>query len=46
MKSKNTHLMWNDSLDTKGMRQLAEFTELSRRMATNEIDDGYFFGKV
>lgn len=33
MNSDDTHLMWNDKPDTKGMKRLTEFTELSRIVA-------------
>lgn len=33
MMSDKTHLMWNDSNDTKDMKRLIEFTELSRLMS-------------
>jgi len=46
MKSDKTHLVWNDDPNTKGMRKLAEFTELSRRMAENEMQDNHYFGIV
>jgi hypothetical protein len=37
MNSDKTHLLWNDKPDNKLMRQLAEFTELARRMSENEM---------
>jgi len=46
MKSDKTHTLWADDQNTKGMRRLAEFTELSRRMAEFELSDNYFFGQV
>ena len=46
MNSSNTHLMWSDDPNTKDMRKLAEFTELSRRMSEYELENHYFLGKV
>lgn len=46
MDSDKTHLVWNDSPDTGLMKKLAEFTELSRRMADNDLEDLYHFSKV
>ena len=46
MNSDKTHLVWNNDPTTKGMRKLAEFTELSRRMAENEMRDYHFYGEV
>ena len=37
MNSDETHLVWNDKPDNKGMRVMAEFTELARRMSENEM---------
>jgi len=37
MNSDKTHLTWNDNPNNKGMRKLAEFTELSKRMSENEM---------
>jgi len=45
MRSNHTHLDWNSNNNTGLMRKLAEFTELSRRMADNEFNDLYYFGK-
>lgn len=46
MNSNKTHLLWNNRIDTKGMRLLAEFTELSKRMSENELRSYTFYGKV
>jgi len=46
MNSGDTHLVWNNNPNTKGMRLLAEFTELSKRMSENELRSYAFYGKV
>jgi hypothetical protein len=45
MNSDKTHLLWNDKPDNKGMRLLAEFTELARRMSENEMTTHYNYRK-
>tara|TARA_R110000851_G_scaffold29641_4_gene81438 strand:+ start:2085 stop:2381 length:297 start_codon:yes stop_codon:yes gene_type:complete len=46
MRSDKTHLQWNDNNDTKGMKLLAEFTELSKRMSEDELRSSYYSSKV
>jgi len=46
MNSRDTHLVWNDKPDTRGMRLLAEFTELSRRMAEDGMQTHYYWGII
>jgi len=46
MNSNNTHLVWNDKPDTKPMRKLAEFLELSKRMSENEMSSYVNYDKV
>jgi len=45
MESEDTHSVWNSSGDTRGMRQLREFEELSRRYHENELESYYFMVK-
>lgn len=40
-----THLLWNDSPDTKGMKRLREFTELAKRRTENDFNDYYYYLK-
>jgi len=44
MHSNKTHLVWNDDPNTKGMRRLREFTELSEGMANNDLQSFHFYG--
>jgi hypothetical protein len=45
MNSDETHLLWNDKPDNKGMKLLAEFTELARRMGENDMSSYYNYHK-
>lgn len=46
MYSDKTHLMWNNNVNNKDMRRLAEFVELSRRMSEHEMQAYYNMSKV
>ena len=46
MHSDKTHLVWNSNSKNGLMRKLDEFTELSKRMSYNEMDDHYNFTKT
>jgi len=46
MKSDKTHLVWNYDDNSKLMRKLDEFVELSKRMHKNELECYYNFGLI
>ena len=46
MNSDKTHLLWNDKPDNKGMKKLAEFTELSKQMAEDEMRPNYYWLQI